>query len=299
MSEVINVKNSKKSIKIKRFKDSVRLLIVPNKKNEYQPHLIRRYGLVAILFLVFGVQIGYNGFSNGSVLGDRTDISINSLLEQTNQKRVENGKQALTLNAKLNKAANLKAQDMFRDQYWAHNAPDGTLPWKWFGDVSYDYSEAGENLAMNYSLTANVVKAWMNSPEHRENLLKVDYHEVGFAIMSGTLNGKATTIIVAMYGTPAEVAGASTKKVFIEATSSQASIFARISSMFQFVTPAALAALALLAFAAIVSASAHTYRDKLPKKIKKSWRKYHGIIKIVSLLLVGLVILLVYSCGQL
>ncbi|PKL31707.1 hypothetical protein CVV43_01095 [Candidatus Saccharibacteria bacterium HGW-Saccharibacteria-1] len=292
-------KNKQSESIIDRLKNTYKLLAVPHAKNEYRPHLIRGYGLVAIVFLAVGLQFGYNGVASGSVLGDKTDITINSLLEATNKIRSDNSKSELTLSAKLNKAANLKAQDMFADQYWSHNAPDGTLPWKWLGDVGYDYSEAGENLAMNYSLTANVMKAWMNSPEHRENVLKDSYQEVGFSIVSGTLNNKPTTIIVALYAVPAQVAGANTQKVFTEATpSSRNGIVASMISVFQFVTPAAMASLALLAFAVIVSASAHTYRDKLPKKLRKSWRKHHGLFKIIGLVIFGLAILLLYNSGQ-
>lgn len=293
-------KNKQSESIIDRIKNTYKLLAVPHVKNEYRPHLIRGYGLVAIVFLAVGLQFGYNGVASGSVLGDKTDITINSLLEATNKIRSDNSKSELTLSAKLNKAANLKAQDMFADQYWSHNAPDGALPWKWLGDVGYDYSEAGENLAMNYSLTANVMKAWMNSPEHRENVLKDSYQEVGFSIVSGTLNNKPTTIIVALYAVPAQVAGANTQKVFTEATpSSRNGIVASMISVFQFVTPAAMASLALLAFAVIVSASAHTYRDKLPKKLRKSWRKHHGLFKIIGLVIFGLAILLLYNSGQL
>ena len=54
------------------------------------------------------------------------------------------------MNPKLNEAAQLKAQDMFRYNYWAHTSPRGVEPWKWLGDVGYTYSIAGENLAKNY-----------------------------------------------------------------------------------------------------------------------------------------------------
>lgn len=299
MIKISKKKNKQSKSIIDRLKNAYKLLAVPHAKNEYRPHLIRSYGLVAIVFLTVGLQFGYNGVVSGSVLGDKTDITINSLLEATNKIRSDNSKSELILSAKLNKAANLKAQDMFLDQYWSHNAPDGTLPWKWLGDAGYDYSEAGENLAMNYNLTANIMKAWMNSPEHRENVLKDSYQEVGFSIVSGTLNNKPATIIVALYGVPAQVAGANTQKVFTVATpSSRNGIVASMISVFQFVTPAAMASLALLAFAVIVSASSHTYRDKLPKKLRKSWRKHHGLFKIIGLVAFGLVILLLYNIGQ-
>lgn len=282
-----------------RFIIAARLAVIPNKKNDYRPHLIRRYGLVALACIVIGLQLGYNGETNGSVLGDKTNITINSLVEQTNQARNQAGAAALVPSGKLNQAAYLKAQDMFADQYWSHNAPDGTMPWKWLSDVGYDYNEAGENLAMNYNTTENVMKAWMNSPEHRDNILKVSYQEVGFAIASGTLNNRPTTIVVALYAVPAQVAGVSTQKTFNEAApSSQKGILSDLLIAFRFITPAAMAGLALLAFAVIVSASAHTYRDKLPKKIRKSWYRHHGIFKILGLVVFSAAIVYLCNSGQ-
>jgi len=256
----------------------IALATIPHKSNDYRPHLVRRYGLVAVIFTVIGLQMGYYSATNASVLGDKTDITINALFEQTNQVRSQAGMPLLSQSIKLNQAAYLKAQDMFADQYWSHNAPDGTLPWKWMGDMGYDYSEAGENLAMNYTTTANVMKAWMNSPEHKENILKASYQDVGFAIVNGTLSNRPTTIVVALYAVPAQVAGASTQKTFTEATpDSKAGFLTNAFSLLQFITPAAMAGLSILAFAVIVSASAHTYRDKLPKKLRKSWYRHHGI----------------------
>jgi len=277
----------------------IALATIPHKSNDYRPHLVRRYGLVAVIFTVIGLQMGYYSATNASVLGDKTDITINALFEQTNQVRSQAGMPLLSQSIKLNQAAYLKAQDMFADQYWSHNAPDGTLPWKWMGDMGYDYSEAGENLAMNYTTTANVMKAWMNSPEHKENILKASYQDVGFAIVNGTLSNRPTTIVVALYAVPAQVAGASTQKTFTEATpDSKAGFLTNAFSLLQFITPAAMAGLSILAFAVIVSASAHTYRDKLPKKLRKSWYRHHGIYKIFVLTIVGSAIIYLCNGGQ-
>lgn len=282
-----------------KIRNFVRLAVVPHRDNDYRPHLIRRYGLVAVIFTVIGLQIGYYSTTNASVLGDKTDITINGLFEQTNQVRLQANIPSLSQNIKLNQAAYLKAQDMFSDQYWSHNAPDGTLPWKWMGDMGYDYNEAGENLSMNYLTTSNVMKAWMNSPEHKENILKANYQDVGFAVVSGILNNRPTTIVVALYAVPAQVAGASTQKTFTEATpDSQASFLTNAFSLLQFITLAAMAGLSILAFTIIVSASAHTYRDRLPKKLRKSWYRHHGVYKIFVLTIVGSAVMYLCNGGQ-
>ncbi|HOD01166.1 MAG TPA: CAP domain-containing protein [bacterium] len=136
------------------------------------------------------------------VLGYASNITISDLLKYTNQKRKENGVPPLKLNAELSAAAEKKAQDMFKDGYWAHVAPDGTEPWDFILDEGYDYIYAGENLAKNFSNSKEVVEAWFKSPSHKSNLIGANYDEVGFAVVNGVMDGYETTLVVQMFGRP-------------------------------------------------------------------------------------------------
>lgn len=284
---------------IKLAHRAIKLAIIPHKKNDYRPHLIRRYGIVAIALIVIGLQLGYNGATTGNVLGRESDITINSLLEQTNQTRIQAGAAPLKLNDKLDRAAYLKAQDMFAKQYWAHNAPDGTEPWKWFGDVNYNYDEAGENLAKNFTTTSAVMVAWMNSPEHKANVIKSDYQDVGFAVVSGELNDHPTSLVVALYGLSAESAVAGVQTSFAGAVpTGQTNILTQFAVAFQSITPAATSGLALLAVAIIVAFLAHAYRRKLSKSLRQSWYRHHGLYKAVGMASLGLVVIFLYGGGQ-
>lgn len=42
----------------------------------------------------------------------------------------------------------------------------------------------------------------MNSPSHKDNILRQDYTDVGFAVVNGVLNGEPTTLVVQMFGKP-------------------------------------------------------------------------------------------------
>lgn len=95
-----------------------------------------------------------------------------------NQERTRNSLDELTLNNKLNTSAQLKANDMKEFDYWAHDNPNGTEPWHFFRLAGYEYELAGENLAKCWSTPENTVKAWMDSPTHRDNILG-DYTETG------------------------------------------------------------------------------------------------------------------------
>jgi len=275
------------------------MAIIPHKKNDYRPHLIRSYGLVAIVFVAIGLQLGYNGATTGDILGNQSDITISSLLEHTNEARVRIGVKPLLINDKLNKAAYLKAQDMFEKQYWAHDAPDGTQPWKWFGDVNYNYNEAGENLAKNFTSTSAVMIAWMDSPEHKANIIKSSYSDVGFAVVSGEMDKKPISIIVALYGLPADDTIVATQSSFSDASKIESvNIFTQFAIATKSITPAVIISLLLIAIAVTVSIIAHTHRHRLPKSLRKSWRHHYGLYKVAGLLLLAVVTVFMYGGGQ-
>lgn len=282
-----------------KINHGVKMAIIPHEKNNYRPHLIRGYGLLAIALVVIGVQLGYNAATTGNVLGHQSDITITSLFNQTNEARTKDGEHELQLNDRLSKAAYLKAQDMFDNQYWAHDSPSGVTPWKWFGDAGYKYSEAGENLAKNFTTTSAVMTAWLASPEHRANILKNDYKDVGFAVVSGDLNGEDTLLVVALYGLPADNAIVGIQSSLIEAdTTGSVNILAQFGSAIQSITPAALGGLVLLAVASIVATITHAYRRKLPTSFKRSWYRHHGIYKAIGLMGFGIIVIFLYGGGQ-
>ena len=135
-------------------------------------------------------------------LKDKITFLPDNLLSLTNAKRIEAGLSPLQLNKKLNESAKLKAEDMLSKSYWAHDAPDGTEPWYFFDKVRYSYSSAGENLAFGYLTGDAMVTGWMNSLEHKKNILDPKYKEVGFnTIFISELNSKFNRhLTVAHYG---------------------------------------------------------------------------------------------------
>ena len=151
--------------------------------------------ILSILFINFVLVLKIP-----DILGYATDVKISDLLTYTNALREKNGLSDLTLNDNLSKAAKAKAADMFKDDYWAHTSPSGKEPWDFITGFGYDYIFAGENLAVDFSKSKDVVDAWNNSPSHRDNLLSPKYNEIGFAVVDGELQGRKTTLIVQMFG---------------------------------------------------------------------------------------------------
>lgn len=287
---------AKRSTPVKaRIQKRAKLTFVPHKANQYRPHIIRRYGLMAVLALIVLGQFAYSGI-RGSVLGTQAQITSAGLLAATNQARETDHETPLTINSELAKAATLKVQNMFADQYWAHTAPDGTTPWHWFGVVGYSYAAAGENLAKNFTTSDSTVAAWMASAEHRANILKSEYTDVGFATMQGILQGKPTTLTVALYGAPETpaVQGA-TITTSAPDTNTSLSVMGRFGVGIQALTPVAIASIISLIIVANIALLAHAYRKQLPLKLRRSWYRHHGLYKAVGLASLAVVMVFVYS----
>ncbi len=130
------------------------------------------------------------------------DIRSGALISFTNKARTHAGLPALIENEILAKAAQLKAQDMAEGGYFAHYSPTGLSPWFWFTQAGYDYQKAGENLAVNFEDSKDVVNAWMNSPTHKANIIKDGYTEIGIASAEGMYKGKEATFVVQLFATP-------------------------------------------------------------------------------------------------
>lgn len=175
---------------------------IPNEKNNYRAKFLHTNFLLIYLVIAFVLNFYFKKLNINNVLGFATDITIQKLYELTNKEREKRGLNPLNYNEKLAKAAYEKAQDMLSKGYWAHFAPDGTTPWYFILKNGYQYEYAGENLAKNFLFSNNVVSAWMQSPSHRENILKKEYTDIGFAVVNGVLNGEETTLVVQMFASP-------------------------------------------------------------------------------------------------
>ena len=178
---------------------------IPHEENNHHPHFWHDNSIKIIFTLVLIIEIAvlsqsYLLFKSDSFLATILPKVLASL---TNEERNINNLASLTTNPLLEQAAKLKAEDMAKRGYFAHNTPEGFLPWYWLEKVGYSYASAGENLAVNFSDSEDVVNSWMNSPLHRDNILKQKYTEIGIGMAEGTYKGRSTIFVVQFFGTPA------------------------------------------------------------------------------------------------
>lgn len=177
-------------------------LLVPRYTNNHKAKILHPSSLMVMASLLILVQavLTYLPKVRPDILGYSANISIQEVVNLTNQKRAQAGLSALALNQTLSNAAYTKGRDMIDRDYWAHTAPDGTQPWKFFSQFGYKYRYAGENLARDFSNANDAVNAWMNSPTHKDNILNSKYKEIGIGVVEGDLAGSDTTIIVQFFG---------------------------------------------------------------------------------------------------
>lgn len=182
--------------------DLLRHLFLPHHTNNHRARALHIDALFVyvLAFTLFNIGLRSLHRQFPDILGFATNIAVDQLLSSTNAKRAENGLSPLSLNSELSQAAAGKASDMFANNYWAHVSPQGRTPWEFILGAGYNYSVAGENLAKNFQDSQGVVEAWMASPTHKENILKSNYQEVGYAVVNGVLNGEETTLVVQMFG---------------------------------------------------------------------------------------------------
>lgn len=157
------------------------------------------FGFVIFIF-VFKVLffIVFVNFPNSIFFAN---ITKSTLVNMLNQSRHSVGVGMLSQNSLLDKAAEMKANDMIENKYFSHISPTGTTPWFWFLQAGYNYKYAGENLAIGFYDSKGVFQAWMDSSTHKENMLNSDYTEVGTAVLSGYGENNAI-VVVQLFGSP-------------------------------------------------------------------------------------------------
>jgi len=174
---------------------------IPYAANDFRPQALEKKAAIFFLVVFIGAEII---FLLSAFLVPRSglfaDISAIAIFDLVNKSRAERGLKELAENVELRRAAEAKAADMVKNDYFNHVSPRGVAPWFWMEKSGYDYYYAGENLARGFIDANSVFDAWMRSKTHRANILNANYDEMGVAVVSAEISGKKTNIIVQMFG---------------------------------------------------------------------------------------------------
>lgn len=192
------------SVMAKKLRNHLHDHLIPHEGNGFKPLLFTATGVGAVIVVLLLVQAAY--FVQTKIVFKHTDFLASVLpgvlATLTNQDRVKSGIRALQPDAHLAQAAQMKAEDMAAKGYFSHVDPEGRQPWHWFDKAGYQYTYAGENLAVNFTDSEDVQEAWMNSPTHHANIVKAQYTRIGIGVAQGMYQGKATTFVVQFFATP-------------------------------------------------------------------------------------------------
>ncbi len=114
------------------------------------------------------------------------------MLEMVNKERMAVGLKPLAPDPELTEVSRGHSTDMFARGYFAHETPEGRDPFDRMRAGNVRFLTAGENLALGPSL-AVAHNGLMNSPGHRENILRPQFGRLGIGIMDGGLRGLMVT----------------------------------------------------------------------------------------------------------
>jgi len=158
-------------------------------------------GLLLVAFLLVKVFLAL--FFPESRLTLASDLTPENILKAVNEQRSLRNLVTLNTNSKLVWAAQSKSDDMQARHYFAHVDPDGHYIWDKIVAAGYSpYLELGENLAIEFYDTDSLISAWMNSPEHRANLLNDGFQDQGMGLAFGDSSlGQYHSAITNTFGT--------------------------------------------------------------------------------------------------
>lgn len=100
-----------------------------------------------------------------------------SVLKQTNRERLAAGLTPYSTFPALQTAANVREEEL--TTLYSHSRPNGSQCFTVLTESGLGYRAAGENIAAGQTTSDAVMKAWMNSEGHRENILDSKFSHMG------------------------------------------------------------------------------------------------------------------------
>ena len=119
---------------------------------------------------------------------DATQIKyVDEIVKLVNEARAKEGLQPLTLDPLLRKGAQVRAEECVK--VFSHTRPNGTSYKTAISEAGVVSNYTGENVACGHSSAQQVVKAWLNSPGHRDNILNSNFTKIGVGLEKNVGNG--------------------------------------------------------------------------------------------------------------
>jgi uncharacterized protein YkwD len=134
-----------------------------------------------------------------------------NVLADINAFRARHHLARLRLNLRLTAAARAHSRQMAKDGYFSHSSADGSAFWRriqrFYASTPWRYWSVGENLLWSSpDIDARgALRLWLDSPEHRANLMNPRWREVGVSAVheaqaGGVFHGLDVTIVTTDFG---------------------------------------------------------------------------------------------------
>jgi uncharacterized protein YkwD len=112
------------------------------------------------------------------------EAACDEVVKAHNRLRAERKLPSLAVSSKLTAAAQRHAKDMAAHEKMVHKGSDGSSPINRIKAEGYLYRRAGENIAAGRFNTERLMKGWVDSPHHKQNILG-SFSQIGVACATG------------------------------------------------------------------------------------------------------------------
>ncbi|WP_173918382.1 CAP domain-containing protein [Halobacillus sp. Marseille-Q1614] len=146
------------------------------------------------------VSEGQEGEPAESLIAQDPSEFEKEVVELVNEERAKEGLKPLKMYERLSDLARLKSEDMAERNYFDHTSPTYGSPFEMMDQYEFKYWSAGENIAAGQRSPEQVMEGWMNSPGHRENIMKKEFTHIGVGYVEGS--GSYGTYWTQMFMTP-------------------------------------------------------------------------------------------------
>ena len=119
-------------------------------------------------------------------------VAERQLLDLVNEERAQRGIGVLVADERLVSVARSHSEEMFKPKYFSHDSPVSGSPFDRLKAAGITYSRAGENLAYAQSISV-AHRALMDSPGHRENILRPEFTRIGIGVINAGIYGRMFT----------------------------------------------------------------------------------------------------------
>jgi uncharacterized protein YkwD len=157
--------------------------------------------LTVALIAAWGVALAAGGGDQPKQSEFKLTDAEKKLLDLTNAERAKHKLPPLKPNPKLFAAARGHSANMAKQGKLEH-VLDGLTPGKRAAKAGYRFDEVGENIAFSDGgNTEKIVKNWMESKVHRDNILYPDYTEIGLGM---AVQGEERVYYTQLFAKPQE-----------------------------------------------------------------------------------------------